>query len=552
MPRSDHPPASAAALPPTSDAQLLKRFAETRDGEAFREIVLRHEKLVLGVCRRVLWDEHEAEDAFQATFMILARRSHELHTRTELGGWLYSVAYRTAVRARSQKKRRRHEPLPAELSVPGDVLASVARRDELQSLDEELNRLPQKYREPLVLHYLLGRTQNEVAQALGLSVRTVEGRVRRGKAELRYRLARRGIGVTVAACMRLSAPPATAAPRAQLVTATVESAIEFATATSAGTCSSPAADLATQELYKMSTTGLSIPAASVAIVTLAVTFCSVGQHGERSSIADEAKRLSLAQSQQPAVTVDRDTAAFIAGPAGNAPRGSSSQAARQQYRWYGVGDLRPSDTAGLELASLPTSEVPIQASGTIDFTGIGEGEMRIRSALEQPIGNEYFDTPLAELIEDLARSNEIRIFVDPLGLAQEALRPDTPISFDFQGISLKEGLKLILDPLHLDYIIEEEFLKITSEQRAAATMETRVYDTRRISKLTSEALTKLIRASIRPKTWTDPTLPTAVEAFPGGLVIAQSQQAHADIADLMRQLERHEEQSERTQSQATE
>jgi len=189
-----------------TDWELLDRFvARGHLAEAaFEEIVRRYGPMVLGVCRRMLADTHTAEDAFQATFLILAFRANAIHHRNSLGPWLYGVASRLSRRTRVRVRSR------PEISCPlPEVIASEASPDrtDLRSvLDEELGRLPEKYRRPLVLCYLEGLSQEEAARALGWSKGSVSGRLARAKEVLRPRLARRGL-VPAACLLTLEAGP---------------------------------------------------------------------------------------------------------------------------------------------------------------------------------------------------------------------------------------------------------------------------------------------------------------------------------------------------------
>ncbi len=174
------------------DVDLLQRFTAGGDEEAFAELVRRHGPLVLGVCRRILHDAHAAEDAFQATFLLLARRARRLGGEGSLAGWLHAVAWRTARQAlRTERRRRRREQAAARAEeVCGDDLAWGEVR---QRLDAELARLPARYRTPLVLCYLEGLTQPEAARRLGWSEGVLRGRLDRGRAVLRKRLAKWGL-----------------------------------------------------------------------------------------------------------------------------------------------------------------------------------------------------------------------------------------------------------------------------------------------------------------------------------------------------------------------
>ena len=177
-----------------TDAELLLRFAESRDADAFELLVWRHRRMVHNVCRRVLHDRHEAEDATQATFLLLAKNAG--HVRTTLGGWLYRVAFRCATRMRNKRK----STTDIALTIPIANDENRRDNDELRTvLDVELNRLPERYRVPIVLCYLQGKSYQEAAEQLGCPLGTLSGRLTRGKDRLRLQLVRRGLTLTVAA-----------------------------------------------------------------------------------------------------------------------------------------------------------------------------------------------------------------------------------------------------------------------------------------------------------------------------------------------------------------
>ncbi|MCI0462294.1 MAG: RNA polymerase sigma factor, partial [Gemmataceae bacterium] len=150
-----------------TDSELLERFLSRRDEAAFEVLVWRHGPMVLNVCRRIVHQEQDAEDAFQATFLALVRKASSIGKRTALGSWLYKVAYRAALAAKAAATRRaRREKQGLDLAVV------TSRHDPIWSdlrpvLDAEVNRLPEKYRVPFVLCYLEGLTVDETAQQLG-------------------------------------------------------------------------------------------------------------------------------------------------------------------------------------------------------------------------------------------------------------------------------------------------------------------------------------------------------------------------------------------------
>jgi RNA polymerase sigma factor (sigma-70 family) len=206
-------PQPAAAL---SDGQLLLRFVRRRDEDAFAALVGRYGPLVLGVCRRLLPEGHDAEDAFQATFLVLVRKAASLDRDVPLANWLYTVAYRLALKVRAQAARRKaRERRVAEMrsdEVP--VAADVA--DVLPVLDEELQALPEKYRAPLLLCYLQGRTNAEAARDLGWRPGSMSRRLARGRELLRQRLVKRGVALSGAGLAVLLAQRGAAAVPAAL------------------------------------------------------------------------------------------------------------------------------------------------------------------------------------------------------------------------------------------------------------------------------------------------------------------------------------------------
>jgi RNA polymerase sigma factor (sigma-70 family) len=176
-----------------SDRELLHRFSSRHDEAAFAEIVRRHGPMLLRVCQRVLHDAHGAEDVAQAAFLLLAQKADSVRWHDSAAGWLYQTAYRLSLKARTAAGRRlRHEARAKPLAL-ADPLAELTVREMQAVLDEELNRLPEKYRSPIVLCCLEGRSRDEAAGCLGLPLGVVKDRLERGREHLRSRLARRGV-----------------------------------------------------------------------------------------------------------------------------------------------------------------------------------------------------------------------------------------------------------------------------------------------------------------------------------------------------------------------
>jgi RNA polymerase sigma factor (sigma-70 family) len=217
-----------------SDGQLLARFLHARDEDAFAALVRRHGPMVLGVCRRVLHDFHHAEDAFQATFLVLARKARSLVVGESLGCWLYGVAYRTAAQARTLSARRRSRERPMG-NTPHPQVLPAEPRDWLPLLDQELSRLPEKYRAVIVLCDLEGRSRREAARQAGVSEGTLSSRLARGRALLAKRLTRCGVALSGGALATvLAGGAASAAPPAALVLSTAKAAALVAAGHMAG------------------------------------------------------------------------------------------------------------------------------------------------------------------------------------------------------------------------------------------------------------------------------------------------------------------------------
>jgi RNA polymerase sigma factor (sigma-70 family) len=227
--------------PDPSDAQLLQRFAAGREETAFAALVQRHGPLVLGVCRRVLRHEQDAEDAFQATFLLLARNAASIQKTEAVGSWLYRVAHRVATKAGVHMARQRAREREVGARLPREAPCEQGWRELQEVLQEEVNRLPEKYRAPFVLCCLEGCSGAEAAALLGWRPGTVTSRLNEARLRLRQRLARRGVVLTAVLTATALAPRgARAAVPAALARLTVRAAVLNA---AAGTVSARVADL---------------------------------------------------------------------------------------------------------------------------------------------------------------------------------------------------------------------------------------------------------------------------------------------------------------------
>jgi RNA polymerase sigma factor (sigma-70 family) len=205
-----------------TDGELLTLFLNSRDDAALAALVRRHAQMVWGVCHRLLRSHHDAEDAFQATFLVLVRKAASVTPREAVGNWLYGVAQQTAVRLRAMAAKRSGRESQV-VNMPEPVVKEASSNDLLSLLDQELSCLPKKYRGVIVLCDLEGKTRKELARQLGIPEGTVAGRLTRARAMLAKRLARRGVTVSsVALAAVLSQGAASASAPATLVASTIK------------------------------------------------------------------------------------------------------------------------------------------------------------------------------------------------------------------------------------------------------------------------------------------------------------------------------------------
>jgi RNA polymerase sigma factor (sigma-70 family) len=224
---------TGAGAPQLTDRELLERFAEGQDDTAFAALVRRHGPMVLGSCRRILHGLQDAEDVFQATFLALARKAGQVRRSEAVAGWLHRVASRLALKVRQQSERRVARERRAAVRPAPDPLAEVSGRELCIALDEELSRLPDSYRAPLLLCCLEGLSRDEAARRLGWAAGALKGRLERGRELLRQRLGRRGIALSAGLASLALTGSGRAAVSPALAAAAVQAAARGTAAVSA-------------------------------------------------------------------------------------------------------------------------------------------------------------------------------------------------------------------------------------------------------------------------------------------------------------------------------
>jgi RNA polymerase sigma factor (sigma-70 family) len=276
-----------------SDGQLLECFLARRDPDSFAALVRRHGPLVWGTCRRILSRVEDAEDAFQATFLVLARRAGSIAKHESVGSWLHGVAHRVAVRAKGTEARRRAVERQRPVAPPPDVLQEVVWRDLRRMFDEELLRLPARCRAPFVLCYLEGKTNEEAACLLGCPKGTVLSRLAHARELLRTRLARRGLVLSaglLATMLPLNTAPAAVPTALAAITARV-AAVVAAGAAPDGIVSAPVAALTEGVLKAMFLTKLKNTATFLLALAVVGTGAGMLRHAlQAGETADQVAR----------------------------------------------------------------------------------------------------------------------------------------------------------------------------------------------------------------------------------------------------------------------
>jgi RNA polymerase sigma factor (sigma-70 family) len=344
-----------------TDKQLLDQFLARRDEAAFAELVRRHGRAVLAACRQVLADQADVEDAFQATFVVLFRKADSVRWRGSIGNWLFGVAHRLAVRARARARRRRQcedraAGRQAEFVVPPDL----SWREAIAVLHEELDRLPDRYRLPLLLCYLQGLSRDETAAQLGWTAGAVKGRLETGRKQLRARLARRGVDLSAGLLAALTADATRAAVLTfDLVQSTARLAVT-------GPCPAAVAVLARPVLS-------TVPVSSAKVAGLALL-----------AVVFAAGARLLA----PAAAPPADPPAAPPPPAAPAP--AAADAVTYQGR---VLDADGKPVAGAKLFLLPNTRHPLPAAARAEADTGGRFRLSVAHTAFAPAFFTYHDKP---------------------------------------------------------------------------------------------------------------------------------------------------------------
>ena len=508
----------------SSDRDLLGQYQRSRDEVAFRELVERHHGMVYGIARQMLGCPHAAEDVLQATFMVLARDAKKIRKRGSLASWLYGVAFRTAARLAKQRARAASQSFEDEAVTTTDPLEKLSNQFEQNCVLEELNRLPDKLRTALVLRYLGDKTNAEVAEEMQLSESAVEGRLKRGRNQLRMRLARQGVTIAAAVVFLDSIHhSAEATECSHIVAKTVETALGKASGDVVG-AESEALRIAEQELAKMATTKMIQTAVAAAIAASVVGggFALSGgtqlwaQNGGRNPLGEVVVENTQSDDRKQIGETSGTFRAKQRTPASNP---------------FGMGNVSRLQKLVQRIHSLGHFNVPVET----------EAEVVILEALRRRMTSplQFDEVPLSEALMVVRDEYSIPIHIDRTAIEEEAIDPQTDaITCDIANIKLSNGLTLMLEPLNLTTVIRNEVLVVTTKTRAEETLLTRVYKMTPTWQMTQDQMLDAITTSVLPNSWSTVGGPGSFTKIENGLVINNTREAHNGINKLLGQIDR--------------
>ena len=428
---------------------------------------------------------------------MLAKNARKVRRSRSLASWLYKVAHRIAIRQLKARIQCQAEQAIEPVAEEESPLERLARRSDEETVDDELRRMPDRYRGPLVLYYLEERSYQEIADELGITWSAAAGRIKRGRADLRRRLLRRGMTVSGFVMIVIRSQESIAsADTESLVHNVVENAIAFADG-------DVAADLTSHQLAQLEHVHMMLPTTKImSLSAVALLSIGLGLYGASSFVAAQTPEHGGQQVHVAAAQDSRNTieAAFAVAATVRQSKAASPAARRRR--------------------AVERIEMVLDTE-TLDLT--------------------YAKQPLNLIIDDIRTRLGIPILMDTAALEDWGIGYDTPVSFNVKGISARSALRLCLKQLELTYVVADEVMLITTPEEAESRLTVRVYDTGSTG-IASDKLAELITSTIEWDSWQAVGGPGKIAAATATrLVIAQTQEVHEAVSDLLYQLNRAEE-----------
>ena len=508
------------------DHELLARFQQSADADAFKVLVERHHGLVFAIARRMLGCPHAAEDVVQATFLVLARDARKIRKRHSLVSWLYGVAYRISARVARQRARNIVSTLEDEAMVAADPLESLNAQYEQEVVFEELHALPESVRAPLVMRYLNGKTNQQVAAEMNLSQSAVEGRLKRGRKQLRLRLARKGVtyglGIGI---MGLVQREALATDIPNLVSRTLATSLGSAI-TGESTVETghthEITRMAEEEIFKMATTKMMsmVAATGIAFGVIASGLALAGDafnpaNGVSGAAMNEVAIDSSQQETDPAVSLTT-----------NSQEESSSEVDPAIGLGGGMGTAPPSANERRRNANHHSIE------------SLSENELRILESLQKPGNFDHFELTLEDVAAEIAEDYQIQVVFDS-AVADIGVEPATElVTIKVRDVALENALELMLSEKSLTAIIKNEVLFITTLDAALDYTTTRVYPCPHDWPIHNDEILEVIMKGVDPDSWEINGGTGTISIVTNGLVISATHDIHRQINNLFSQFHR--------------
>ncbi|MDG1806409.1 MAG: sigma-70 family RNA polymerase sigma factor [Pirellulaceae bacterium] len=519
-----------------SDHELLSMFQHSADANAFAVLVQRHHGMVFAVAKRMLGCPHAAEDVVQATFLVLVKDVRKIRKLQSFVSWLYGVAYRISARSVRQRARTTVSTLVDQVMVTADPLEELNAQFEQEIVFDALHRLPESVRAPLVLRYLKGKTNQQVAAELNLSETAVEGRLKRGRKQLRLQLARKGVtyglGIGILSLVQREAL-ATVLP--ELVSKTLATSLGAKTTVETTFETGHGHEItrmAEQEIFKMATTKL---AGITALTGIAMGVIAAGWALAGDALTPINENLGsgnevLISSATDQTESDRPSFQELS----NSPQESSPAAKMKE----------PADPFAIPRDGSPViaSAKPSAKRRSVDHHSIeslSENELRILESLKKPANFDFFETRMEDVLAEISDNYELKIYIDPAAQrnAETPIR-ELLIVKKIRNISLESALDVILDSHQLTSIIKNEMLLITSKDIAKSTATTRLYPCPSDWPITNVELMETIFDSVSPESWEKNGGHGNISPVADGVVISAPQAIHRKVNGLYSQLQR--------------
>lgn len=438
--KTDGSQAAIAFLESLPDADLLDAWINDGEKDAFAQLVQRYSGMVLSVCRRACQIHSDADDAYQSTFLYLARNASKIRHRERLAGWLHRVAQRASVATYSVKKRECN-PMIDPIDEREDPLCQITQRHEAMVLDEELAALPEHYRVALVLHIMEGQPLERMAEQLGTTIGAVRGQLQRGKHLLSQRLRRRGLVPVLAIAASSASTVSTAQAKAASDT--------FLQAMDGSSIPEPPIDTSLLDSFlhegvrimKAPLLSCVVATAAVLIALVAMTDVGIGGDNRHSATIQEVVRFPAMVGQFRETPSPNVTAAAPNSTAGGGQPaqvyGSSGMVARDEATWFEKA-----------IAPKPTSQVAVMAE----------------EALNQVLTMKQDKLPLSDLASTLTSLLKVPVELDVRAVEVAKLdATSASVSINNETLPLSVVLHKALQPLGLKAVVQDEGLVITAD-----------------------------------------------------------------------------------------